>query len=193
MSLLLLGVFVGVLVNDFCLIRSYRACLREEVGVWGTVSAFEPLWWTGVDGKESPESVLEGETEGVLGVKSPVKSSSKARREGVFGNGTELVAICLAFSADTLFGEGVCSRGVPSLGRVKDPFSGDFDDEALKAFAGEVGEGGVDKIFIEDGALGEADARSCVSFEGLLGTTNCGRSAMGMFGIWVASACSYNR
>jgi hypothetical protein len=43
MSLLLLGVFVGVPVTDFCLIRSYRACLREEVGVWGTVSAFEPL------------------------------------------------------------------------------------------------------------------------------------------------------
>jgi hypothetical protein len=31
-----------------------------------------------------------------------------------------------------------------------------------------------------------------VSFEGLLGTTNCGRSAMGRFGIVVASACSYN-
>lgn len=113
-----------------------------------------------MDGKESLGSVLEGETEGVLGVKSPVKSSSKARREGVFGNGTELVAICLALSADTLFGEGVLSRGVPILCRVKHPFSGDFDDEALEAFAGEVGEGGVDKIFIEDGALGEEDARS---------------------------------
>lgn len=159
MSLLLLGVFVGVFVTDFCLIRSYRACLREEVGVWGTVSAFEPLWWTGVDGNESLGSVLDGETDGVLGVKSPVKSSSKARREGVFGNGTELVAVCLDLSADALFGEAV-SRGVPILGRVKDPFSGDFDDEALEAFAGDVGEGGVDKIFIEDGALGEADARS---------------------------------
>ena len=62
-----------------------------------------------MDGKESLGSVLEGETEGVLGVKSPVKSLSKARREGVFGNGTELVAICLALSADTLFGEGVFS------------------------------------------------------------------------------------
>ena len=103
---------------------------------------------------------MEGETEGVLGVKSPVKSLSKARREGVFGNCTELVAICLVLSADTLFGEGVCSRGVLNLGRVRDPFAGDFDDEALEAFAGDVGEGGVDKIFIEDGALGEADARS---------------------------------
>jgi hypothetical protein len=96
-------------------------------------------------------------------------------------------------SADTLFGEGVCSRGVLNLGRVRNPFAGDFDDEALEAFAGDVGEGGVDKIFIEDGALGEADARSCVSFEGLLGTISCGRSTMGRFGIRVASACSYNQ
>lgn len=111
-------------------------------------------------GNESLASVLDGETDGVLGVRSPVKSSSKARREGVFGNCTELVAICLALSPDTLFGEGVCSRGVPILGRVENSFAGDFDDEVLEAFAGDVGEGGVDKIFIEDGALGEADARS---------------------------------
>jgi hypothetical protein len=32
-----------------------------------------------------------------------------------------------------------------------------------------------------------------VSLEGLLGTINCGRSAMGKFGICVASACSYNQ
>lgn len=29
-----------------------------------------------------------------------------------------------------------------------------------------------------------------MSFEGLLGIINCGRSAMGRFGVWVASACS---
>ena len=110
-------------------------------------------------GNESLASVLDGETDGVLGVRSPVKSSSKARREGVFGNCTELVAICLALSTDTLFGECVCSRGVPILGRVEDSFDGNFN-EALEAFAGDVGEGGVDKIFIEDGVLGEADARS---------------------------------
>jgi hypothetical protein len=145
-----------------------------------------------VHGNESLASVLDGETEGVLGVRSPVRSSSKARREGVFGNCTELVAICLALSVDALFGEGVCSRGVPIFGKVKDPFAGDLDDEAF-AFVGDVGEGGVDKIFIDDGALGEADARSCVSFEGLIGTINCGRSAMGRFGIGVAFACSCNK
>jgi hypothetical protein len=113
-----------------------------------------------VDGSEALESVLEGETEGVLGVKRPVKSSSKARREGVFGNGTELVAIGLALSADILFGDGERPRGASMFGRAKDPFVGDLDDVALGAFTGDVGEGGVDKIFIEDGALGEVDARS---------------------------------
>lgn len=106
------------------------------------------------------EFVLVGETEGVLGVKRPVKSSSKVRREGVFGNGTELVAIGLAFDADILFGDGERPRGVLMLGRAKDPFVGGLDDDALKAFTGDVGEGGVDRIFIEDGALGEVDARS---------------------------------
>jgi hypothetical protein len=113
-----------------------------------------------VDGSESLEFVLEGETEGVLGVKRPVKSSSKARREGVFGNGTELVAIGLALNADILFGDGVRPRGASMFGRAKDPFVGDLDDDALGAFTGDVGEGGVDNIFIEDGALGEVDARS---------------------------------
>jgi hypothetical protein len=46
------------------------------------------------------------------------------------------------------------------FGRAKDPFIGDLDDDALVAFTGDVGEGGVDKTFIEDGALGEVDARS---------------------------------
>lgn len=141
-----------------------------------------------MDGNESLASVLDGETEGVLGVKSPVKSSSKARREGVFGNCTELAVLCFPLTADALFGEGVCPRGVRIFGRVKDPFAGDFDGDALEA----VGEGGVDKILIEDGALGEEDARSCVSFEGLLGMISCGRSTMGRFGIRVASACSCN-
>jgi hypothetical protein len=113
-----------------------------------------------VDGSESLEFVLEGETEGVLGVKRPVKSSSKARREGVFGNGTELVAIGLALNADILFGDGERPRGASMFGRAKDPFVGDLDDDALGAFTGDVGEGGVDNIFMEDGALGEVDARS---------------------------------
>jgi hypothetical protein len=48
------------------------------------------------------------------------------------------------------------------FGRAKDPFVGDLDDDALRAFTGDVGEGGVrvDKFFIEDGALGEVAARS---------------------------------
>jgi hypothetical protein len=113
-----------------------------------------------VDGSESLEIVLEGEQEGVLGVKRPVKSSSKARREGVFGNGTEPVAIGLAFDADILFGDGERPRGASMFGKAKDPFVGDFDDETLGAFTGDVGEGGVDRIFTEDGVLGEVDARS---------------------------------
>jgi len=145
-----------------------------------------------VDGNESLESVLEGVTEGDLGVKRPVKSLSKARREGVLGNCTELGVIG-TLNGDALFGEGVCLRGVLMFGRAKDPFVGDFDDDALKPFVGDVGEGGVDKTFIEAGDLGEADARSRVSFEGLFGTTNCGRSAMGSFDISVASACSYGQ
>lgn len=64
-----------------------------------------------MDGSEAPESVLEGETEGVLGVKRPVKSSSKAWREGVLGNGTELVAIGLALDTDILFGDGERPQG----------------------------------------------------------------------------------
>jgi hypothetical protein len=102
---------------------------------------------------------LEGET-GDLGVKRPVKSSSKARRDGVFGNCTELVAIALIFVADILFGEGVRRRGMSMFGRANDAFVGDFDGDVFEAFLGDVGEGGVDKILIEDGALGEADARS---------------------------------
>ena len=113
-----------------------------------------------MEGSEASDSVLEGETEGVLGVKRPVKSSSKARREGVFGNCTELVAIDLALEANSLFGEGERPRGASMFGRVKDPFVGDLDDDALRAFTGDVGEGGVANTFIEDGDLGEADARS---------------------------------
>lgn len=104
--------------------------------------------------------------EGVRGVKRPVKSSSNARREGVLGNGTGFMVVERAF---------------------------EVEDDALEAFVGDVGEGGVDKIFTEDGALGEADANSCVSFEGLAGTISCGRSAIGRFGIWSASACSCNQ
>ena len=113
-----------------------------------------------MDGSEAPEFVLVGETEGVLGVKRPVKSLSKARREGVFGNGTELVAIGLALDADILFGDGERPRGASIFGSTNGPFVGDLDDDALGAFTGDVGEGGVDNIFIEDGALGEVDARS---------------------------------
>lgn len=113
-----------------------------------------------MDGSEALEFVLEGEMEGVLGVRRPVKSSSKARREGVFGNGTELVAIGLVWNVDILFGDGERPRGESMFGRAKDPFVGDLDDDALGAFTGDVGEGGVDKTFIEDGALGEVDARS---------------------------------
>lgn len=113
-----------------------------------------------MDGRESPRFVLEGDTEGVLGVKRPLKSSIKARREGVFGNCTEPVAIGVAFDADTLFGEHERPRGASILGRVKDPFVGDLDAIALRAFTGDVGEGGVDRIFMEDGDFGEADARS---------------------------------
>jgi hypothetical protein len=113
-----------------------------------------------VDGSEALAFVLEGEPEGVLGVRRPVKSSSKARREGVLGNGMVLVAIDLALHADILFGDGERPRGASMFGRVKDAFVGDLDDDALGAFTGDVGEGGVDKIFVEDGALGEVDARS---------------------------------
>jgi hypothetical protein len=51
-------------------------------------------------------------------------------------------------------------EGASMFGRAKDPFVGDLGDDILRAFTGDVGEGGVDKIFIEDGALGEVDARS---------------------------------
>jgi len=112
-----------------------------------------------VDGSEASELVLEGDTEGVLGVKRPVRSSSKARREGVFGNGKELVTIGLALEAIILFGEGERPRGASMFGRAKNPFVGDLDVVA-RAFTGDVGDGGVDNIFIEDGDLGEADARS---------------------------------
>ena len=111
-----------------------------------------------------------------------------ARREGVFGNGTRPVAIGLALDADILFGDDERPRGVSMFDRAKEHFVGDLDADALGAFTGDVGEGGVDKTFIEEGALGDVDARSLVRLEGLLGTINCGRSAMGMFGIWVASA-----
>ena len=45
---------------------------------------------------------------------------------------------------------------------------------------GEVGEGGVAKVETEAeaDALGEADARSRVRFEGFAGRISCGRSAM---------------
>jgi hypothetical protein len=107
---------------------------------------------------------LEGETEGVLGVRRPVRSSSKARREGVFGNCTEFVVNGLVFDAEALLDAGVCLRETPEFGRTEDPFVGDFNVgdvlEALGVFTGDVGECGVDNIFTEDGDLGEEDARS---------------------------------
>jgi hypothetical protein len=59
-----------------------------------------------VDGSELLEIALEGEREGILGVKRPAKSLSRAWQEGIFGNGTKLVAISLAFDTDILFGDG---------------------------------------------------------------------------------------
>ena len=113
-----------------------------------------------MDGNESSGSVLEGETEGVFGVIRPVRSSSKARREGVLGNCTEFVAKGLGCDADTLLA-GVCLREASEFGRTEDPFRGDLNvGDALEPFAGDVGEGGDDNIFTEDGDLGEADARS---------------------------------
>ena len=96
---------------------------------------------------------------------------------------------------DLLDDDGVYLRWESKSDRMEDAFTGVFDesDATLEAFVGDVGEGGVDKIFTEDGDLGEDDANSCVSFEGLVGTINCGRSAIGRFGIWSASACSYNQ
>ena len=117
-----------------------------------------------MDGSEALGFLLVGETEGDSGVKRPVKLSSKARWEawweGVFGNCMELMAIGPALNADILLGEGECPQEASMFGRAKDSFVGDSDDDALGAFTGAVGEDGVDKIFIEDGALGEADARS---------------------------------
>ena len=99
-----------------------------------------------------------------------------------------------ALEAEDLLDEGVYLRWESKSVRAEDTFTGVFDEsDALEAFVGDVGEGGVDKIFTEDGDLGEADANSCVSFEGLGGTINCGRSAIGRFGIWSASACSCNQ
>ena len=99
-----------------------------------------------------------------------------------------------ALEAEDLLDVGVCLRREPKSDRTEGTFAGDFEEsDALEVFVGDVGEGGVDKIFTEDGALGEADANSCVSFEGLGGTINCGRSAIGRFGVWSASACNYNQ
>lgn len=117
-----------------------------------------------MDGNESSGSVLEGETEGVFGVIRPVRSSSKARREGVLGNCTEFVAKGLDCDGDALLDAGVCPREAPEFDKTEDPFGGDLNVgdtlEALGAFAGDVGEGGDDNIFTEDGDLGDADARS---------------------------------
>jgi hypothetical protein len=122
-----------------------------------------------VDGKESLGSALDDDEEGVFGVRRPVKSSSNARREGVLGNGTELVAANRVLEAEDLLDEGVYLRWESKSDRTEDAFTGVFDesDATLEAFVGDVGEGGVDRIFTEDGDLGEADANSCVSFEGL--------------------------
>jgi hypothetical protein len=107
---------------------------------------------------------LEGETEGVLGVRRPVRSSSKARRDGVLGNCTEFVAMGLAFDADALLDAGVGLREASLVGGMGNPFVGDFNVgdvlDALGVFTGDVGEGGVDNILTEDGDLGEEDARS---------------------------------
>ena len=70
------------------------------------------------------------------------------------------MAIGLAFDANALFGDGERPRGASMFGKAKVPFVEDLDDVTLGAFTGDVGEGGIDNIFIEDGALGEVDARS---------------------------------
>jgi len=91
------------------------------------------------------------------------------------------VAVDRALEDDDLLDEGVYLRWGSKSVKTEDTFVGVFDES--NAFVGDVGEGGVDKIFTEDGDLGEADANSCVSFDGLGGTINCGRSAIGRFGI----------
>jgi hypothetical protein len=102
------------------------------------------------------------------------------------------VAVDRAVEVEDLLDEGVCLRSKSD--RTEDTFAGDFDEsDALQVFVGDIGEAGVDKIFGEDGALGDADANSCVSFKGLAGRISCGRSAMGRVGIWSASACSCNQ
>lgn len=62
-------------------IRSYRAARLEVVGVDGMVSAFEPIWCTGVDG-----SIPDDVSDGVCGVPN-FKGERPLFDDGVCGNG----------------------------------------------------------------------------------------------------------
>lgn len=63
--------------------RSYNACLREDVGVSGTVSASEPVCPEGVEGTEEvgvEKPDRDGDIDGVCGPNRSAASSARDLR-----------------------------------------------------------------------------------------------------------------
>ena len=179
--------FVGVFCRERCRMRSYRAWRRELVGVWGTVCASGPRWWTGVDGIDESEAVgvslpaREG-VRALVGVRGSRASVRECRDEGVWGNRRRFVVGVFMIR----FVEGVPSRleGVTGKGTAKSRsfLLGDLVGERDAYRVGEPGGCGAARIEAEAGDLGEEEASSRVRFDGFATSGNAGSSAIGIWG-----------
>jgi hypothetical protein len=121
-----------------------------------------------------------GDREGVLrGVNRPKGSSERDIRE--------VVGVAKMLEA---FDFGVAVKEEAKSRAADERLTGDCRDVLIVFFVGDVGDGGVWRIFCEEVALGEADASKRVRLEGFAGAISCGRSAKGTFGIGISSLWS---
>ena len=208
--------FVGDALRERCLTRSYKACRRELVGVWGTVTALEPRWWVGVDGTE-PDSLAVGvllpESEGVReleGVANPARRELVGVANSVREGDRELEGVSrLVMESDRPRVEGVFGKtivffeGVPALldGVIGNGtanscglFVGDQRGSLDGDLEGDEGVGEDDlalaRMAAEEGDLGEDAASRRVSADGLLVLGRAGKSAVGKLGTVILPACN---
>jgi hypothetical protein len=134
-----------------------------------------------MEGPEESERV--GEADGVREPNSVAASSDRdCRFEGVFGKKIE------PFDGVPLTGDDVVERAIVGKGAADS-----LEEDAVSLgsdFVGDrEGEEGVCRIATDAGDLGDAEAMRRVRFEGWLGASSSGRSAMGMAAHF-SSGCS---
>lgn len=123
------------------------------VGVCGAVNALLPFWWTGVVGSKVESEVID--VVGVRGVRRFLELSSLSRREGVWGNKTELLVG--DFDVEAMTGNGTANSR-------RTRFAGDLEGDLL----GDGGGPGSERD--EKAPLGDAEAKVRVraeSFDGM--------------------------